>query len=96
MEKSTSSFVLASGVLCVVSTYVLLFHTSTGAQLLPQKTSMLEKRSNALDLTVVRVAIGIGIFAVFNVVAITAHHIVQKISRSTRQYKQIEHTVSAF
>lgn len=60
---------------------------------------VLERRdelSSILDLTVVQVAIGIGVFAVLNIVAITIHHIVQKVKRSTSLYRSIEHVESPF
>lgn len=43
-----------------------------------------------------RVLVGIGVFAVLNVIVITVHHIVQKIARSTNSYKTIDHVVSPF
>lgn len=52
--------------------------------------------SNLLNLTVIRVLIGIGVFAVFNVIAITVHHVVQRISRSQNLYRHIEHVYSPF
>lgn len=53
-------------------------------------------KSSILDMTVVQVAIGIGVFAVLNIVAITGHHIVQKVRRSTSLYRSIEHVESPF
>ena len=55
-----------------------------------------KKSKSALDLIGVRIVIGIGVFAFINVVVITVHHIVQKVSRSTSTYKEIEHVHSPF
>lgn len=52
--------------------------------------------SSVLDLTVVQVAIGIGVFAVLNIVVISIHHIAQKVKRSTSLYRSIEHVESPF
>lgn len=92
MEKprqSSTKVVLSSTGLLMLGAYLLFFRTLA-------EEPHLVKRSNILDNTAIRVLIGIGVFAVFNVVAITGHHIVQKVSRSSRQYKEIEHNISAF
>lgn len=56
----------------------------------------LEKRKEFMDQIGFRVLVGIGVFAVLNVIVITVHHIVQKIARSTNSYKTIDHVVSPF
>lgn len=56
----------------------------------------LAKRGNLLDNTAIRVLIGVGVFAFLNVLAISVHHIVQKVRRSTNLYRSIEHVVSPF
>ncbi|SGZ58655.1 CIC11C00000003411 [Sungouiella intermedia] len=55
-----------------------------------------DKKSSILDMTIVQVGIGIGVFAVLNFVAITGHHIVQKVHRSTNLYRSMEHVESPF
>lgn len=55
-----------------------------------------EKKFDFLHSTATRVLIGIGVSAVLNVVAITGHHIVQKVRRSTNLYRSVEHVVSPF
>lgn len=59
----------------------------------------LERRdggSSFLKSTAFKVLMGIAVFAVLNVVAITAHHLVQKVKRSTNLYRSVEHVVSPF
>lgn len=61
-------------------------------------SSLLTKRAtkSLLDQTWMRVIIGIGVFAVLNIVAVTAHHIVQKVRRSTTLYRSVEKVESPF
>lgn len=61
-------------------------------------SSLLTKRAtkSVLDQTWMRVIIGIGVFAVLNIVAVTAHHIVQKVRRSTFLYRSVEKVISPF
>lgn len=63
-----------------------------------QEAPLLERRATKLLLnqTWMRVVIGIGVFAVLNVIAVTAHHIVQKVRRSTTLYRTVERVVSPF
>ncbi|GEQ69447.1 hypothetical protein JCM33374_g3119 [Metschnikowia sp. JCM 33374] len=55
-----------------------------------------KKHTRILDLTEVRVVIGIGVFAFLNALAITVHHIAQKVSRSSNTYREVEHVYSPF
>lgn len=56
----------------------------------------LSKRKAFTDQIGFRVLVGIGVFAVLNVIVITVHHIVQKIARSTNSYKTVDHVISPF
>ncbi|KAF3993917.1 hypothetical protein FT663_01328 [Candidozyma haemuli var. vulneris] len=56
----------------------------------------LSKRKEFTETIGFRVLVGIGVFAVLNVIVIVVHHIVQKIARSTNSYKSIDHVVSPF
>ena len=92
------------GACALVSLLVFLYYLDTGilssfglGSLWQHYGQPFEKRENSvLDLTVIRVLIGIGVFAFFNVVVITVHHIVQKVSRSQNLYRKIEHVISPF
>lgn len=55
-----------------------------------------KKSKSVLDLLGVRIVIGIGVFAFINAVAITVHHIVQKVSRSTSTYREVDHVYSPY
>lgn len=62
----------------------------------PDGEKKTKKKKSILDQTFMRVLIGIGVFALFNVAAITIHHIAQKVGNTSNQYREIEHVYSPF
>lgn len=60
--------------------------------------AVLSKRDSEslLNLLAIRILIGIGVFAILNVIVVAAHHVAFRVSRSKHQYREMEHTYSPF
>lgn len=57
----------------------------------------LDKRgSSILKNTGMQVLIGIGVFAVLNIVVISVHHIAHRIKKNSNLYRSVEHVESPF
>lgn len=61
-----------------------------------ESSSHLVKRKEFIELIGFRILVGIGVFAVLNIVVIVVHHVVQKIARATNSYKNVDHVISPF
>lgn len=100
-EVPTKYFTIAGVfflVLVLACHHLEVFPTVSLTSLWHCSVSKIDKRDSQkfLDLTVVRVFLGIGVFAVINAAVIIAHHIIQKIQRSQNLYRQMEHMISPF
>lgn len=76
----------------VTSAFTLLYFMGFS----DQESSGLSKRDGFVGSTAFKVLIAVGVFVIINVLAVTFHHIAQKIARSSNLYKSVEHDISPF